>query len=85
MSSLELEITNLNLSLDCGDTTVKTETSPSVLDLCNVTEYVTSDTLYLSIRNWKYVVHCILKNTKLKVGQAGDSDALAFKNSLCYS
>lgn len=77
-------MTNLNLSLDCGDTTVKTETL-HILSECVGPMHITSDTLYLSRSNWKYVVDCILKNTKLKVGQADDSDALVFNNSHCYS
>uniref|UniRef100_A0A8C7RLK5 Leucine-rich repeat protein SHOC-2 n=1 Tax=Oncorhynchus mykiss TaxID=8022 RepID=A0A8C7RLK5_ONCMY len=88
MSSLEKEITDLHLSLDCGDNAVKTHT-PHILPECvgpiQITEYVTSDTQYFSRRNFKYVVDCILKNTTLKVGQADYSDAIIFKNMLCYS
>ncbi|XP_021463798.1 leucine-rich repeat-containing protein 27 isoform X2 [Oncorhynchus mykiss] len=69
MSSLEKEITDLHLSLDCGDNAVKTHT-PHILPECvgpiQITEYVTSDTQYFSRRNFKYVVDCILKNTTLK-------------------
>ncbi|XP_041722188.1 leucine-rich repeat-containing protein 27 isoform X3 [Coregonus clupeaformis] len=69
MSSVENEITDLHLSLDCGDNAGKTHT-PHILPECvgpmQITEYVTSDTLYLSRRNLKYVVDCILKNTTLK-------------------
>ncbi|KAM9395112.1 leucine-rich repeat-containing protein 27-like isoform 1-T1 [Salvelinus alpinus] len=69
MSSLGKEMTDLHLSLDCGDNAVKTHT-PHILPECvepiQITEYVTSDTLYSSRRNLKYVVDCILKNTTLK-------------------
>uniref|UniRef100_A0A8C8JZ23 Leucine-rich repeat-containing protein 27 n=1 Tax=Oncorhynchus tshawytscha TaxID=74940 RepID=A0A8C8JZ23_ONCTS len=69
MSSLEKEITDLHLSLDCGDNAVKSHT-PHILPECvgpiQITEYVTSDTQYFSRRNFKYVVDCILKNTTLK-------------------
>ncbi|XP_064879345.1 leucine-rich repeat-containing protein 27 isoform X2 [Oncorhynchus nerka] len=69
MSSLEKEITDLHLSLDCGDNAVKTHT-PHILPECvgpiQITEYATSDTQYFSRRNFKYVMDCILKNTTLK-------------------
>ncbi|XP_052354369.1 leucine-rich repeat-containing protein 27-like isoform X5 [Oncorhynchus keta] len=69
MSSLEKEITDLHLSLDCGDNAVKTHTLhilPECVGPIQITENVTSDTQYFSRRNFKYVVDCILKNTTLK-------------------
>lgn len=88
MSSLGKEMTDLHLSLDCGDNAVKTHTphiQPECVGPIQITEYVTSDTLNFSRRNLKYVVDCILKDTTLKVGQADYSDAIIFKNMLCYS
>lgn len=88
MSSLGKEMTDLHLSLDCGDNAVKTHTphiQPECVGPIQITEDVTSDTLNFSRRNLKYVVDCILKDTNLKVGQADYSDAIIFKNMLCYS
>eukprot|EP00063_Salmo_salar_P034808 XP_014009643.1 PREDICTED: leucine-rich repeat-containing protein 27 isoform X5 [Salmo salar] len=69
MSSLGKEMTDLHLSLDCGDNAVKTHTphiQPECVGPIQITEYVTSDTLNFSRRNLKYVVDCILKDTTLK-------------------
>ncbi|XP_014009641.2 leucine-rich repeat-containing protein 27 isoform X3 [Salmo salar] len=69
MSSLGKEMTDLHLSLDCGDNAVKTHTphiQPECVGPIQITEDVTSDTLNFSRRNLKYVVDCILKDTTLK-------------------
>ncbi|XP_067093146.1 leucine-rich repeat-containing protein 27-like [Osmerus mordax] len=69
MSYLEEGIPDLHLSIDCGDNSVRPQTGhipPENVDPMQITEYVTSDTLYLSRRKLKDIEDSILKTHMLK-------------------
>uniref|UniRef100_A0A3P9AD90 Leucine rich repeat containing 27 n=1 Tax=Esox lucius TaxID=8010 RepID=A0A3P9AD90_ESOLU len=67
-SLLEEDITDLHLSLDCGDNAVKTQILhiPVCVGPMPINEYVASDTLCLSRRNLKDIADHILKSASLK-------------------
>ncbi|KAM6956180.1 leucine-rich repeat-containing protein 27-like [Aplochiton taeniatus] len=68
-SADEEEIPPLHLSLESGDNSVKSHHTPNLTEYpqnWQLSEYVASDTLYLSRKGLREVVDCVLKNTILK-------------------
>lgn len=87
MSYLEEGIPDLHLSIDCGDNSVRQQTGhipPENVDPMQITEYVTSDTLYLSRRKLKDIEDSILKTHMLKVNKPTNQWYMLRVNSSYY-